>query len=214
MTEETLRPIAAESRLNRRALGKQRTRQRLLSAAKRLFIERGYDDATIRDIASAADLSTGAVFASFSDKAELFNDIIVAEYEALADRMTAAAGGRGPAEAVLLDMLTVAYRMHLDQIRLTQSVIGFSWQRSPEAEKRSRAAIALVLSKLNAVLRRGVEQGELSPDVDVKLTSEMLWDSYVANYRRAIFDDWDIEALRSRLAAQIRVLLAGYQHAA
>jgi hypothetical protein len=42
----------------------------------------------------------------------------------------------------------------------------------------------------------------------------MLWDSYVANFRRAIFDDWDIDALRSRLAAQIRVLLAGYQQAA
>src|SRR5579871_6952834 len=61
---------SAEGRpLTRRALAKQHTRRRLLDAAKRLFNERGYEAATVRDIAAAAGLSTGAVFASFSDKA-------------------------------------------------------------------------------------------------------------------------------------------------
>ena len=40
--------------------------------------QRGIDQ-TIRDIAAAADLSTGAVFASFTDKADLFNEVIVAD---------------------------------------------------------------------------------------------------------------------------------------
>ncbi len=76
--------------MTRRALAKQRTRQRLLGAARRLFTSRGYDAATIRDIASEADLSTGAVFASFSDKAELFNEVIVADCEAHYARAKAA----------------------------------------------------------------------------------------------------------------------------
>lgn len=214
MTLPSSAPTTGEPRPNRRALAKQRTRERLLSAAKRLFIERGYESATIRDIAQAADLSTGAVFASFSDKADLFNEVIIADYESLVNRMNAAATAPGPAEGLLLDMLTAAYRMHLDQIRLTQSAIGFSWQRSGPAEKRCRAAVRVVIARLSDVLRRGVESGELSPSIDAKLTGEMLWDSHVANYRRAIFDDWDIDALRSRLAAQIGVLLAGYQQAA
>jgi AcrR family transcriptional regulator len=205
---------AAEERPTRRAVAKARTRQRLLGAAKQLFSERGYEAATIRDIAQAADLSTGAVFASFNDKADLFNEVIIADYESLFERMNTAPDGNGPAEAVLLDMLTIAYRVHFEQLRLIQSAIGFSWQRGPAAEKRSRAGVKLVVTKLSEVLGRGIAAGELSADINVKLTSEMLWDSYVANFRRAIFDDWDIEALRSRLAAQIRVLLAGYQQAA
>ena len=204
---------AAQERPNRRALAKARTRQRLLGAAKRLFIERGYEAATVRDIAQAADLSTGAVFASFNDKADLFNEVIIADYESLFERMNATTED-GTAETVLLEMLTHAYRVHFEQLRLIQSAIGFSWQRDAPAERRSRTGVKLVVTKLSEVLNKGIASGELSAGIDVKLTSEMLWDSYVANFRRAIFDDWDIDALRSRLAAQIRVLLAGYQQAA
>src|SRR5580704_11401173 len=73
--------------MTRRALAKQRTRRQLLDAAKRLFNERGYEAATVRDIAAAAGLSTGAVFASFSDKADLFGEVIIDDCEALADHL-------------------------------------------------------------------------------------------------------------------------------
>ena len=72
----------------------------------------------------------------------------------------------------------------------------------------------LILSRLSDVLRAGVASGELSKTLDVELIAEMVWDSYVANYRRAIFDGWDVEALRERIASQIEVLLDGYQIAA
>src|ERR1700761_7335914 len=84
--------------MTRRALAKQRTRQRLLGAARRLFTSRGYDAATIRDIASEADLSTGAVFASFSDKAELFNEVIIADCEVLLAAMANAEPADSTAE--------------------------------------------------------------------------------------------------------------------
>jgi hypothetical protein len=35
--------------MTRRALAKQHTRQRLLAAARRLFVDRGYEAATIRE---------------------------------------------------------------------------------------------------------------------------------------------------------------------
>ncbi|RZJ84118.1 MAG: TetR/AcrR family transcriptional regulator, partial [Brevundimonas sp.] len=68
--------LAAEPvRLNRRQAAKIRTREKVLEAASQLFAERGYDAATIRDIAKAAGMSTGAVFANFQDKAELFEAV-------------------------------------------------------------------------------------------------------------------------------------------
>ena len=50
----------------RRALAKQQTRAKVLAAARELFGAQGYEGATIRDIAAAAGMSTGAVFANFA----------------------------------------------------------------------------------------------------------------------------------------------------
>jgi AcrR family transcriptional regulator len=47
------------------------TRQRLLSAAAEVFAERGYDGTRVADIAAAAGVSNGALYAHFASKAEL-----------------------------------------------------------------------------------------------------------------------------------------------
>lgn len=47
------------------------TRRRLIAAAVRLFVERGYIDVQPKDIASAADLTTGAFYYHFRSKEEL-----------------------------------------------------------------------------------------------------------------------------------------------
>jgi len=47
------------------------TRQRLLQAAGEVFAERGYDRASLDDVATAAGLTKGAVYSSFASKADL-----------------------------------------------------------------------------------------------------------------------------------------------
>lgn len=60
------------ARLNRRQAAKLRTRQRVLAAATDLFKDVGYAKGTIRAIAKKAGMSTGAVFANFDDKDDLY----------------------------------------------------------------------------------------------------------------------------------------------
>src|SRR4051812_37177861 len=83
--------VAASRAPTRRALAKQQTRSKVLAAARRLFSEVGYEGATIRDIAAAAGMSTGAVFANFEDKSDLFGDIMSTDAEELLDAMRGAA---------------------------------------------------------------------------------------------------------------------------
>ena len=52
------------------------TRVRLLEVAAQLFIERGYDAVSMRDIASAAKLTKGAVYGHFRSKGQLFVEVI------------------------------------------------------------------------------------------------------------------------------------------
>ena len=52
-----------------------KNRTTLLVAAKVLFEAHGYESATMREIARAAGVSTGAVFSNWAGKAELYREI-------------------------------------------------------------------------------------------------------------------------------------------
>src|SRR3954465_6314996 len=93
----------------RRALAKQQTRAKVLAAARTLFSEEGYEGATIRDIAAAAGMSTGAVFANFADKADLFREIMTADIESLSGVMREAAADSRSVEDGLLRIFTAGY---------------------------------------------------------------------------------------------------------
>jgi AcrR family transcriptional regulator len=52
------------------------SRDRLLAAAVETFVEQGYEGARVQDIARAAGLTTGAIYANFRGKSELLFDAI------------------------------------------------------------------------------------------------------------------------------------------
>lgn len=60
--------------MGRRERKKAATRQAIADAALRLFLERGYDDVGIREIADAADVSTTTLFKHFPVKEALVFD--------------------------------------------------------------------------------------------------------------------------------------------
>jgi AcrR family transcriptional regulator len=204
--------LLAEARpMTRRAVAKLRTRQIVLDAAKRLFTERGYEAATVRDIATAAGMSTGAVFANFTDKADLFNEVIVADYEALAQRMRQAAEGQTKVDEALVAVLAAGYEFHLAQLPLLQATVSVSWSHAAQAEARTREGRNEVVAIVEGVLRQGVQSGQLDKGVDVTLVADLLWQSYIANFRFAVFDGWTLAQLRDRLARQAAVILAGFR---
>lgn len=51
-------------------------REKLIEAAKEEFMQKGYYEASLRDIAKAAETSTNSIYVRFSDKAGLFAAIV------------------------------------------------------------------------------------------------------------------------------------------
>jgi AcrR family transcriptional regulator len=201
--------LSARIPATRRALAKQQTRQRLLAAAKQLVSERGYDAATLRDVASLADVSTGAVFANFTDKADLFNEVIVADLAALLEQIDAVEADDAAPRETLLEMLALGYAINVDQLSLVKAQMGFSWSCDC-ATDRQRDGVRAIIERLAQVLRGGIDCGVLAATLDPCLIAEMAWECYLANYRLAVFDGWTIDALRARIAAQLDILLDGY----
>jgi len=214
MTESSLMTaeISADSaapRLNRRQAAKIRTRQKVLEAARSLFAERGYDPATIRDIAKGAGMSTGAVFANFQDKAELFETVLAEDMTRLAEVVEAGAVQGEPVRQRLVGALSAGYHSSLEHLPLFQAIVARSWFQPLAAEMRARAATKKLMLAIGAILQDAVAKGELRQDADQRLLVELIWDAYLSNYRRAAYDNWDAQALSTHIGKQIDVILAG-----
>lgn len=204
--------VAGEAQVRvptRRALAKQQTRAKVLAAARRLFSEAGYEGATIRDIAAEAGMSTGAVFANFTDKSDLFREIMVADMEALVEAMRdGVSRGRG-VDDTLLKLFVAGYAFYKSRLPLARAAFGISWMPEQGQELRDLAPVQVLQELFTEQLNLGVERGELSQEAEVKLRSQMLFDCYLANYQEAIFGGWSLEALQAKSKDQIRVILAG-----
>jgi AcrR family transcriptional regulator/ferredoxin len=81
------------------------TRERLLRAAADVFARRGYDGTRVADIAAAAGVSNGAMYAHFPSKAEL----LVAALRAHGRRLLADAFATDPDQSIT-DLLVLAGR--------------------------------------------------------------------------------------------------------
>lgn len=193
----------------RRALAKQQTRQKVLAAARRLFSEQGYEGATIRDIAAAAGMSTGAVFANFTDKSDLFREIMVDDMKALHAAMCDAATRGRNIEDSLLKIFVAGYTFYKTRLQLARAAFSVSWDKDGGPPLRNLSAATALNDLFAEQLSAAVERGELSQEADVKLRSQMLFDTYLSNFPQAIFEGWSLDALQTRARDQIRILLAG-----
>jgi AcrR family transcriptional regulator len=54
----------------------ENTKQHILEFAKAEFLEKGYNDASVRNIAKTAGLTTGAIFRYFPDKESIFTALV------------------------------------------------------------------------------------------------------------------------------------------
>lgn len=62
------------------------TRARILQAARRLFLTRGFARVTIEDVAAKAGYTRGAVYSNFANKADLFLALIEERFAGQVDR--------------------------------------------------------------------------------------------------------------------------------
>src|ERR1700748_619973 len=173
-------PLDTDVPTSLRAQSKLKTRRRVLDAARELFMERGYEAATIRDIASQAGLSTGAVFASFLDKTDLFNAVMAEDFVRQVENLKRAVLTDAKVEDAVMSVFQTGYSFHGAQLPLLQAAIALSWSHGLGGEFGDRPPYSLAMEALTEALNRGVERGELKAGFDPRLVSEVMWDSYVA----------------------------------
>lgn len=105
--------------MGRRERKKAATRQALADAALKLFLERGYDQVGVKDVADAADVSTTTLFKHFSGKEALVFDLDADKEAALVGAVRDRPAGRSIPEALRTHILAARFA-NVDDPRLTE----------------------------------------------------------------------------------------------
>jgi AcrR family transcriptional regulator len=189
---------------------KQATRERVLTAARELFQEIGYDDATVRMIAERAGVSVGSVFTTFSGKAEILSRVMEDRLEGLyAELDQLFPHLRGSTVDRLRSIMAVHYGFETRRLRLFVSYIGASYGWSPGEGVVPLGRNVRLQNMLGQTLADGVQRGEVRADADVAIFIDTLLAAYIWNYRRATHEGADEATLIAHMDRQIGLLFEG-----
>jgi AcrR family transcriptional regulator len=100
--------MIAEPSLRER--NKAERRRRVLEAARAVFLEHGYENATTREIAARAGVAVGTVFVYARDKRDLLMTIVNDDLEAVTDASFAGLYGNEPFLEKLIALFEPRYR--------------------------------------------------------------------------------------------------------
>ena len=163
---------------------KEVTRQAISNVATRLFIERGFDNVSIDEIAREADVARKTVFNYFARKEDLVFDredeVRILVRDALASR-----GRQSPIHAFQTLMRALLETQH-PIFRITERPIQF-WRtvaESPALTTRARELQVTLADDLAGMLSDTV--GRSHSDPDARLAAAMLMATLVVAYGEAL----------------------------
>ncbi len=199
--------------------GRER-RQRMLAAATRLFIERGFDGTSVDEIIQAVGGSKTTLYAAFGNKQGLFAAVVgdvttrLDAAIAVGDAGGAARRRRKPAD-VLTDVGTAAmtivlseeviglYRLAVAEANRYPDLARSFWEKGPSS---ARAGLAAYFTDATA-------HGELAVDDPVEaaeLFLGMLLDRGTLGLSLGVLEPPPRPEIDRRVAAAIRVFMAAY----
>jgi TetR/AcrR family acrAB operon transcriptional repressor len=147
------------------------TRKNLLKAGLAVFSRRGYDAATLDDVAEEAGLTRGAIYWHFGSKAELYRALLE-EYSAQSGALVQQAAAEGGSLAEVLRRIFVRLLAAVEEDAELRSAIAMSLYRPGDdpdlaaAQARLAQSGRSLLEGITQALRQGVERGELRADLD------------------------------------------------
>ena len=162
----------------RREREKLETRERILDAARELFIAGGYDGVSMRDIADKIEYSPTAIYVHFADKDELFREICHEDFRRLAQSMIGLAQVADPVERIR--KIGVAYiefgQKHPNHYRTMFMTPHPPIADSEEALKGKGNPEEDAYELLRATVREALSAGAFREHLrDADLISQTLW---------------------------------------
>lgn len=174
MTED----LESTGELGLRERKKRQTRRRISDIATGLFLERGFDNVTVADVARAADVSVNTVFNYFGTKEDLFFD----RQDEIVEQAAAAFAARRPGESAVelfhrLFLEGLAEGAHQTAFHEGSEVWARTVRDSPaltarqeEIGHRARERLARLLAE-----ETGAAPGDIAPRAVAGMIMQVQW---------------------------------------
>jgi AcrR family transcriptional regulator len=156
---------------------RERRRAEILAAAGRLFAERGTRETTVRQIADEVGVLAGSLYYYFRNKQGIIHALMRPYVDDLVDRYRRCAEHPGDARSRLQRLVQTSLQAMLDHPH-ENAVLQVELQRMFRAKEFAylREAVDEVEAIYVAVIRDGVESGQLREDVEPRFLFRMLMD--------------------------------------
>lgn len=180
----------------------EETRNHLLSAAQRLFSQKGYDSASVADICAEAGVSKGAFYHHFDSKQALFMHLLEVWLGQMDQNFHSLRRAAPDVPSAMISMGRLAGGL-MQAADMRNSLFLEFWsqaQRDPLVWQAAIAPYQRYLAYFTELLQQGVAEGSLRP-VDPQAAARMLLALALGLLMQGMFDprgvDWAEETAES-----------------
>lgn len=207
----TRTPEADAPPMGQREKNKRDKLKRITSAARELFVSKGYDDTTTREIAIRAGVGMGTVFTYADNKRDL---LFLIANEDLAKTTARAAAHVSPAAPMLSNLMAIFrdhYEFFAEQPELSRLTLReMAFYDSGTQSNRFKATRELLISLVHEAVRHGRERGEFKSPEDHRLIGWVIFCVYQSELRRWLSEsEQDVARGMASLDRAIRVVIEG-----
>lgn len=147
----------------------EETKERLVDAAARVFELKGFEGATVAEIAREAGVTTGAIYAHYATKAELLVDAVRCHGERATSSLFPPGTRVDAAEVLVALGSRLASRDRADTALLAEALLGS--RRDAELAQVLSKAIADREALMAAVIADGQAAGTLADDMSAAVAA-------------------------------------------
>ncbi len=145
---------------------KRQTRKAILTAAIKLFTEKGFEETSVEELAREAGVGKGTIYSYFNAKQDIFLAFCEEEIEYIFTRLEK----EGDSESPILDQIVLLSMSQFDFVTKNREFgrlfcREMVFPREHTAEK-SRELDARYLGKVLEIISRAQQRGELKAEVD------------------------------------------------
>ena len=206
-------PLGSQERKEK---AREQRRQDIIEAAEKVFFDKGYDLATMDDVARAAEFSKRTLYVYFSSKEQIYFEIMTRGYKQLLQMLSddKEKGDRSDAIGELKQMALTLHRfslMYPDYFRAIMEYENGELDFKNDVPDPSREACyelgEQVMGSLIGILNKGIAEGSMRPDIHPENTALVLWactvgvfntagkkGNYIRNYYKTTPEEFVAEA--------------------
>lgn len=182
---------------------KNSTRENILISSFRVFLEKGYEKATMNELVKASKVSKGAFYHYFKGKEELFDEAIneyffalaspvfqfeISEEKSFLENVQSYLNERNTEVAKIMQQLELTFNANYMNIVLE------AMQLFEHHKKRSLELLDIELNMHQRIIETAQQKGEVKADLDASLLAKhfyFLLDGF--KFHVMILTDWDTE---------------------